>query len=79
MAEITDGAGAGTDAGGGRTSGGIGVERVAMARNGAATNWADALPGFTEAIRSESERTGAALPAGFATIAGTTSAPATTA
>lgn len=58
---------------------GIGVEGVAMARNGAATNWADALPGFTEAIRSESERTGAALPAGFAIIAGATSAPTTTA
>ena len=79
IAEITHGAGAGTDSAGSRTSGGIGAERVAMARSGAATNWADALPTFTEAIRSESERTGVALPAGFATIAGTTSAPTTTA
>lgn len=70
IAEISHGTGAE------RTSGGIGVERVAMARNGAATNWAAALSAFDDAVRAESERTGAAVPPGVAAITG--AAPATT-
>ena len=69
IAEISHGTGDGSSSE--RTSGGIGVERVAMARAGAATNWADSLQSFTEAVRAEAARTGAALPAGFAAISGT--------
>lgn len=71
IAEISHGTGSG------RTSGGIGVERVAMARAGAATDWDGALAAFNDAVRAEARRTGVALPPGVATISGA-EAPTTT-
>ena len=50
------------------TAGGIGVERVSMARNDLVTTWADSLPAFKTAVEDSVAATGAARPAGYYTI-----------
>jgi hypothetical protein len=70
IAEITHGDGTN------RSSGGIGVERVEMARTGKATAWSEKISDFKKAVQAEAKRTGAELPAGVAQITG--SAPTTT-
>ena len=47
------------------TAGGIGVERVSMARNDRVTTWGDSLPAFKTAIEDSVAATGAARPAGY--------------
>lgn len=47
------------------TLGGIGVERVSMARNDLVTTWADSLPAFKSAVEESVAATGAARPAGY--------------
>ncbi len=47
------------------TAGGIGVERVSMARNDRVTTWADSLPAFKSAVEESVASTGAARPAGY--------------
>ena len=54
--------------GNGRSTGGIGVERVNMARTGKAMLWVDQLPQFNRLVQEEAARTGVALPPGVATI-----------
>lgn len=56
--------------GNGRSSGGIGVERVEMARTGQIPSWDSQLAALARAVQSESKRTGAAVPPGVAAIAG---------
>lgn len=50
------------------TAGGIGVERVSMARNDVVTSWADSLPAFKSAVEESVAATGAARPAGYYAI-----------
>lgn len=56
--------------GSGRSSGGIGVERVEMARTGRIPSWGNHLETFTRALQKEATRTGASLPRGAAAITG---------
>ena len=53
----------------GRSSGGIGVERVEMARTGRCPTWASQVDVLTRALQDESKRTGAPIPAGAAVLA----------
>lgn len=53
----------------GRSSGGIGVERVEMARTGKTPQWADRLAELRRVVQDEAKRTGVALPPGLAAIA----------
>lgn len=64
IAEVTHSDGAG------RSSGGIGAERVEMARTGKTTLWADRLAELRRVVQDEAKRTGVALPPGLAAIAG---------
>ena len=50
------------------TAGGIGVERVSMARNDVVTSWAESLPAFKSAVEESVAATGAARPAGYYAI-----------
>lgn len=54
----------------GHSSGGIGVERVEMARTGRAQSWNSNLASLMRALQDESKRTGAAIPPGAAAIMG---------
>jgi hypothetical protein len=54
--------------GNGRSSGGIGVERVAMARTGQIPAWDSSLAALTRALQDEAQRTGASLPPGLAAL-----------
>ncbi|MFM7261506.1 MAG: hypothetical protein ACKO3W_12975, partial [bacterium] len=56
--------------GNGRSSGGIGVERVEMARTGQIPSWDSQLEALARAVQAESKRTGAAVPPGAAAITG---------
>ena len=47
------------------TAGGIGVERVSMARNDLVTSWGDSLPAFKTAVEESVAATGGARPAGY--------------
>ena len=58
----------------GRSSGGLGVERVEMARAGRAKSWDGHLDALTRALQAEVKRTGAALPPGAAAITGSAAA-----
>ena len=59
IAEITYGDGSKA------TAGGIGVERVSMARNDQVTTWEASLPAFRTAVKKAAAAGGAALPAGY--------------
>lgn len=52
----------------GRSSGGIGVERVEMARTGQPIAWADRLALFNRLVNEESSKTNVMLPPGVAAI-----------
>lgn len=54
----------------GRSSGGIGVERVEMARTGRAPSWDSGLAALSRALQEESKRTGAPIPPGAAVLMG---------
>ena len=63
--------------GGPKVTAGVGVDRVAMARNDKTTTWADSVSGFTNAVEGAVQKTGAALPPGYYAILGKAQ-PATT-
>lgn len=63
IAEISHGDGTG------RSSGGIGVERVEMARTGRCPTWASHVDELTRALQDESKRTGVLIPPGAAVLA----------
>lgn len=71
VAEITHGDGTN------RTSGGIGVERVEMARTGTAPTWDQTVGALQKAVQAEANRTGAAVPPGLAQLTGSASTTTT--
>ena len=52
------------------TAGGIGVERVSMARNDQVTTWEASLPPFKIAVEEAAAASGAALPVGYFSLLG---------
>ena len=54
--------------GNGRSGGGIGVERVEMARTGQFPAWKSTLDALSQALQDEAQHTGASLPPGLAAL-----------